>query len=418
MNNLQPGIRADTATPPASPLPLPPGSRLLHIGLMKTGTTAIQRAASARRRALLRQGVLYPGRLYNHRQAALALMNRQPASLGATPPVDAWSDLCTEVERSSADRVWVSNEFICGADEETASRFLAALGPQTHVVVTLRGVASILPSLWQQYVKIGSTQELADFLAVTLAEHPDPALLPNSHARHDQGAVVRRWAQLVGPEHLTVVIGDASEPQRVQKAFEGLLGLVDGTLEPVDARGYATNRSLTAPEAALMLEVNRRLPDGVMTEEELVRIVRNGAIRRMLEARSDYASDLRLGLPDWAAVRAAALGSRYADEIAAAGVTVVGDLADLGRRPEEAGSAELPVQVPAGLAAEALVGAISGGLRRGSNFGEPRPERARVSAASAMQGAGASRSAAARLRRLARGVRNRLRALVTRLLRG
>ena len=139
----------EASNQPAELYELPERSRLLHIGLMKTGTTALQRAASARRQTLLRHGVRYPGRLYNHRQAALALMNRGSRFARDERLADAWDALLDEIDQESDRKIWISNEFICGCDDRAAVQFLADLGARTHVVVTLRSVAATLPSLWQ-----------------------------------------------------------------------------------------------------------------------------------------------------------------------------------------------------------------------------------------------------------------------------
>ena len=363
---------------PAGLRELPEHSRLLHIGLMKTGTTAIQRAASARRRQLLSQGVLYPGSRYNHRQAALALMRRRSSGAGADAPHDEWERLRVEIDDEPQRKVLVSNEFICGADDTTAQRFLDDLGPRTHVVVTVRNVASVLPSLWQQYVKSGSTWDLESFLRIVLADPLDPDRLPPHYARNDQGTVVARWARLVGAEHLTVVVADPAHPERVQGAFETLLGLRPGALAPVEQSGFHRNRSLSAAEAALFLEVNRRLPAGAMTEDERVRILLGGAVRRVLDQQTPRPGDPGLGLPAWAADRAAELGQEYARAIAATGVRVVGDLTELGQRSASAPEPTLPHMVPVDLAAVALLGAMSAGLHRGSDFGPPTPEVVRT----------------------------------------
>jgi len=367
------GSGAEGALPP-----LPEQARLLHIGLMKTGTTALQRAARERRRQLLQQGVRYPGRHYNHREAALALMRRSERAPGEPPPDDAWQQLLAEVEQDSRRRIWVSNEFICGCDETAAEQFLDDLGPRTHVVVTLRSFVAVLPSLWQQYLKSGTRDDLESWLRVVLADPLDRKQLPRHYARNEQGPVVSRWARLVGPDRLTVVIGDKAHPERVQQAFESMLGLRPQTLAPTQQNGYDSNRSFSAEEAALFLEVNRLLPPGAATEDQLKRILFDGAGRRVLEQRAAPAADTALVLPPWARERAIALGEQYAQVVADSGARIVGDLAELSRPPGQEGRSTMPDQVPLDLAAQALIGALSAGLRRGSDFGAPSPERPRA----------------------------------------
>ena len=55
---------------------LPPSSIALHVGVHKTGTTALQAALADARPELIQRGVLYPGKKAAHHGAALGLMER------------------------------------------------------------------------------------------------------------------------------------------------------------------------------------------------------------------------------------------------------------------------------------------------------------------------------------------------------
>jgi hypothetical protein len=60
--------------PPAAPLP---GDAIaLHIGIHKTGTTALQAALADARPELAAHGVLYPGRKTAQHGAAMAVLER------------------------------------------------------------------------------------------------------------------------------------------------------------------------------------------------------------------------------------------------------------------------------------------------------------------------------------------------------
>jgi len=371
------GQIVEDINPPAVLAELPERSRLLHIGLMKTGTTAVQRAANARRPMLLRYGVRYPGTLYNHRQSALALMNRGPRSVRGERASDAWDELLDEIGQEADRKIWISNEFICGCDDQTAARFLTDLGARTHVIVTLRSVAATLPSLWQQYVKTGTTDDFEEWLDIVLNHPPGHPRWPAHFSRNDQGAVVSRWARLAGPENVTVVIGDKADPRRIPSTFETLLALPPGTLDPPRGRGFDTNRSFSAEEVSLFLKINQALPCGKMTEDELTRILRGGSMARVLNERPPPSSDTALALPAWAARRAGELGGRYAEVIAGTGVRVVGDLTELSLTATPAGRYTMPDLIPVDLAAQAVIGAMSGQLHRGSDFRRPLPEHVR-----------------------------------------
>ena len=348
--------------------PLPVGTQLLHVGLAKTGTTALQNAASGRRAALLRHGVRYPGRRYNHRQAAFALHRR--GSRQAQPRPDAWDELQAEIAADPVRRVLISNEFIAEQDEDTAVRFLSELGRSTHVVITLRSFGALLPSIWQQYVKTGYTVGFEDFLSIVLDRPVRARVPPPAHVdRHDQGAVVERWVRAAGPERVTVIVGDKARPRLISEAFEVLLDLPAGLLHDPAQSGSGSNRSLSAQEAAMLLAVNRVLAAYPVEEADLVRILRRGATARFLDQCPAPGPADALALPPWAAAAAAARGQEFAAVIADSGVSVIGDLEDLGRvSRSQPGRWTDSDTVSVDVAAQALVGALSAGIGSGPNF--------------------------------------------------
>jgi len=347
---------------------LPPTARLLHVGFMKTGTTALQSAASNRRQQLLHHGVRYPGWHYNHRKAALALAGHTSPAAGNGP--DDWDRLMTEINADPTRRILISNEMIAGLDETVARRLRDDLGPLTHVVFTVRSFASVLPSLWQQYVKSGHQRDFEEFLSRRLAG--DPADRPPDMDRHDQAALVSRWAGVFGPENVTVIVVDKSEPRRVPSSFEALLGLPAGMLYEPELRGESVNRSLSVHEASLLLTVNRLLAPYGLAQYEVDRLLLKGATARMLDEFPAPDPDSQLILPPWAVEPAVARSRQYAEAIARSGVRVIGDLEELARPPRTGrGRWELHDSVPVEVAAQAVLGALSAGMGRASNFASP-----------------------------------------------
>ena len=307
---------------------LPPRARLLHVGLMKTGTTALQMAASRRRRALLRHGVRYPGWNYNHRSAAQALFDR--TDYANRNESDDWDRLMAQIDADRSRRILISNELIAVADEAVVRRFRDELGPRTHVVFTVRSFASILPSLWQQYVKTGHRRDFEEFLHRRIG---DSGRVSRDMARHDQGVLVTRWAEAFGPENVTVIVVDKNEPRRVSDAFEALLDLPSGMLDEPEMSGESRNRSLSMREASLILAANRALAPYGVDQREIDRLLFRGATARMLSEAEPPTADTQIVLPPWAVEPALARSRQYAEVIAASGVRVVGELAELSRPP-------------------------------------------------------------------------------------
>ena len=374
MDTAHPGRHA-RLTPP-----LPAGARLLHIGLPKTGTTALQSTAQARREDLLAAGVRYPGGGVNHREAVSALMSRRWGWDGpgaVVPPLRHWERLMGEVRAETRRRVWISHEFAAEADDDTAARFVEELGDQIEVVVTLRPFAAVLVSSWQQYLKGGTTHTFERWLRAVLADPPELKVTPSFHRRNDQAGVVGRWAAAAGADHVTAVVVDKGRPTQLTDAFEALLDLPPGFLVDSSLGGLQANRSMSSPESELMRQVNRAVKGQGVEWGQYEALLREGGIARLLQSRTPDAGETLLQLPRWAADRAAELGRRYADGIAASGVRVVGDLEVLAR--PVAGEDRLPARtttVPVEAATAMVVGTLSAALGRGA-FLADRAERDR-----------------------------------------
>src|SRR5690606_21221909 len=107
-------------------------------------------------------------------------------------------------------------------------------GANVEVVVTLRSIDQIMPSAWQEDVKAGSAEQFAAWLDA-VCDGPRAAPSHRFWIAHDHGAIVERWAAVVGAGRITVVVVDPSRPEHVVSAFERLIGLADGAL----AAGHA-----------------------------------------------------------------------------------------------------------------------------------------------------------------------------------
>ncbi len=106
---------------------------------------------------------------------------------------------------------------IGGLRPAAAQRMLDSLSADSiDVVITMRDLARILPSSWQQHVRNTHTQSYRRYLERRARERGDlpPAQMQAvwDSERHQTfwrsyayGALVRRWQALVGAEHVTVV---------------------------------------------------------------------------------------------------------------------------------------------------------------------------------------------------------------------
>lgn len=342
----------------AAPAPLPAGTRLLHIGPHKTGTTAVQGALFAARDALPEHGVVFPAHSRHPMEAALAACAR-PAMMGDTVPTERhWTRLVDQVTAAGPRTSVVSSEFFADAADETAiGRIVARLGGErVHVVVTLRPLAKIMPSQWQQYVQNGLRMGYEDWLEHMLRRPPFEKPNPSFWHRHRHDRLVERWARVVGPDRITVVVVDDRDRDGLMRTFEALLGLPGNLLRPVPD---TANRSLTRAETEMLRNLNVEFRGNDLPDELYSRLVRNGAVMHMKNTCSPTPRDVKIVTPRWAVEAVAGIAAAMAERIASSGVRVLGDPALLSAVPEPYGEVPDKALIAPEVAARALYGALA-----------------------------------------------------------
>ncbi|MGW1210676.1 hypothetical protein ACWD5F_13700 [Streptomyces sp. NPDC002499] len=350
------GSRAGLAPQPA---PLPAGTRLLHIGPHKTGTTSIQGALFAVKERLPEYGIVFPASTRHPMEAALAACAR-PAMMGDTAPTDRhWTRLLDQVAATKGSTSVVSSEFFADAeDEATVRRIVEQLGgDRVHILVTLRPLARIMPSQWQQYVQNGLRMGYENWLEHMLRKAPYEKPNPSFWRRHRHDRLVERWAGVVGPERVTVVVVDDADRDGLMRTFEALLGLPAGLLRPVPD---AANRSLTLAETEMLRNLNMEFRGNGLPDELYSKLVRNGAVMHMKNSCSPSPEDVKIATPGWALDAAAGIGAEMAGRIGALGVRVIGDPDVLSARPKPpAWEPPAEPRIAPEVAAQALYGVLA-----------------------------------------------------------
>jgi hypothetical protein len=346
----------------AAHLQLQAGARLLHIGPHKTGTTAVQSAFHLARARLAARGIVYPGHGRQPLWPILAVTG-QPALLGdPSPDIAHWKKLVRDVSAAGDQHVVVSSEFFAGADDATIRQVIADLGgPRVHVVVTLRPLARILPSQWQQYLQNGYRMPYLEWLDGILSQPPHTPT-PGFWVRHRHDRLITRWMSAAGAQNLTVIVVDDSDRPMLLRTFEAMLGLPDGFLVP---EAQAANRSLTLAEAETVRMLNEEFKRRGWPSRNYARFMRYGVLGQM-KARQPAPDEPRIATPPWALKRAAEIGAEMAANISALGVRVVGDLSTIGAPTADAPQSladtgpDAPM-IPAGAATAAVIGACMAG---------------------------------------------------------
>lgn len=341
-----------------SGLALPAGSHVVHIGPHKTGTTSLQCAFHESRGSLEAQGVHYAGRQRHPMQEVLSLLARENGKPPASAPTtdQPWRALVSEVDASDADRVVVSSEFFADAKPAAMRAVVDDLGPdRVQVLVTLRPLARLLQSQWQQYVQGGLTMGYDDWLAEMLRK-PRSGVSPTFWWRHRHDELIERWAELVGTERVTVVVVDDRDHDLLLRDVERLLALSPGTLLAAEGQG---NRSLTLGEVEIVRQFNLQFQDAGLSKTLYQQVMRFGAAR-YLQNRVPERDEPRLTTPRWALERAGRIGGQMAEAIASRNVRVIGELDLLASVPVGGRSdgEPLEVHVSPDVAATAAMGVL------------------------------------------------------------
>ncbi|MBU6243876.1 MAG: hypothetical protein KGP12_01545 [Actinomycetales bacterium] len=336
----------------------------LHIGVHKTGTTAIQTALARSREELLGHGVRYPGPSMAHRAIASSALDRPLGwrTDGARRPDPRLWSRTVRKARAWPQRTVISSEFLAEADDQTTRRIVDDVGTdRLEVIITLRNFARILPSAWQQNLKSGFQTTYADWVRRMLFDDDPQTARSVFWRRHRHDQLVERWARFASAERVTVVVIDESDRSGIFASFEGLLGLPRGTLGQYS--GAVTNRSLTLAEAEFLRRLNLAV-GGAPGWAAYRDAVHDGMEKGLVEGWTPPRDEPRLQTPQWALDRAGEFAGQFADAIEASGVRVIGDLSVLRARltgPTE--PQDPPDALPFDAAIAALLGAMAAGSR-------------------------------------------------------
>jgi hypothetical protein len=344
---------------------LPDGTRLVHIGPYKTGTTAIQAAFHLARKRALAQGVQYAGYGRQPMTAVMAGIGKpSPWAANRTPPNRAVRrQLVGEIRGSNARQVVLSSESFSDAEPDAIRRVVEELGgDQVRIAVTLRPLGKVIPSQWQQYVQNRLVEPFDTWLDALLNK-PRGTVTPTFWFRHRHDELIKRWADIVGPERITAIVLDDRDHGLAYRAFEELTGLSAGTLVPDP---QLSNRSMTLAEIEVIRAFNIAYKEAALPPVLYQRVMRTGAAQ-LMERRTPAPSEGKVELPPWAVEPVAAISEEIVAGIAETGVRVVGDLGSLTRVSTTRTDAEPVVHVSPDVAAAAAMGILlASGLARGT----------------------------------------------------
>jgi hypothetical protein len=232
------------------------------------------------------------------------------------------------INRSKSPKIVLSSEFFSELTPEKIQVIASTIkNREVKVLFTLRPLAKLLGSSYQQYLKYGIKADYVEWLHSVLDEPGVSKINPTFWQRHMHGDVVTRWVQVFGQGNVTVLIADEQRREFLYESLNKYLGLGPGFLK---AQSTGSNRSLSLEEVSLLLELNRRFPKERQWNEYLV-FIRNGYIRQLTDHVPLKEGSKKLLTPSWAVAKANELSTQSKLKIQQLGVEVYGDITSLDR---------------------------------------------------------------------------------------
>ena len=290
---------------------------VLHVGAMKSGTSYLQRLMMNNRQLLLDRGVLLPGRVWRDQVGGVVEILERKKVANAPRP-GAWQSLVDEMAAWDGIGL-ISMEFLGPVGLRRIEKVVSTL-PEgaVDVIVTARDLNRSIPAMWQESLKNGQSYTFDEYLtAIRESDGPGTAFWREQTI----GAICRRWSDVLGAEHVTLVTVPPPGAPRdsLWRRFAEAVGVdSEGVTFPASA-----NESLGAASVEVLRRLNIRLQD--LEFPEYAPVVKHRLAKGVLAGRRDLESALGFDVPPWLPALSDAMIGRLRD----LGVRVVGDLEEL-----------------------------------------------------------------------------------------
>lgn len=202
---------------------------VLHIGMMKTGTTFIQKILNLNYEALKCRKVIYP---------ALGAFNHQSAFYGLCGSDIYWNKVENDSDKASSlkllnsiqcadpdDTLILSSEALSTLNEKGIENLIKKIGCPDKVILTVRNLQRTIPSAWQQYIKGGNLKGYEDFYQSLIKNRKS---LSGPWRTYSYGEVVSRWSKFC---NVDVIVVDEGSKEELWNNFCASLELDDFELD-------------------------------------------------------------------------------------------------------------------------------------------------------------------------------------------
>lgn len=328
----------------------------VHAGFHKTGTTAIQSSFFAATKELESAGIIYPhvgGKA--HHKAVYSLMGKTwgwEDRGGVLATDEKWRRFVKTIKGSKSTAL-ISSEFLCELTEAQIIKFKKDLGASdVTICFTLRPLLKIIPSAYQQHLKIGIKSSYEKWLHSILDEPGVSTITPSFWVRHMHADVLAKWIKHFGSENVILLVVDEKNPEFMYDQFNSLLGLKPGFLAPQNDKD--SNRSLSLNEITLLNTINKKFPKK-RSWHDYETFIRNGAIKYLTNKVTPEPDDARLLTPQWAVDIAKEVSNKNVEKIKSLGIKIIGDIDSFESAQIAVGENPEVTMIPVELAAKALI---------------------------------------------------------------
>lgn len=298
----------------------------VHVGMMKSGTTYLQRICDAQVESLRSSGVTW---LLGSTESQIGAIQDLRDSARLMPgQKGAWGRLRGDVAGCSGDAL-LSQELMANMRPPKIRQFVRQTeADERHVIISVRDLSRVIPSRWQEAVQNRMQSDWPTYLASVVQERPDDPVSMGFWDQADPLPAIQRWLEHLPPEqiHVITVPPSSAGPHVLWERFASVIGL-DPELSARTRGG--SNASLGATSAMMMIDINRQVSHLPWAAYRLG--LKNALCKFGLARRADR--EPKLGFPQehwgWVEERT----HRLVEDLRATGVDIVGDLGDLAPKP-------------------------------------------------------------------------------------
>jgi hypothetical protein len=295
----------------------------VHIGTMKSATTYIQELFDHNCDVVLDQGLLWTRSGDNF----LAVDDLLGNTARPRPGLEgAWKLMDDRIRAHHGDAL-ISNELLAPVIPKKRAALIEALEPaEVQIVITARDLGRVVPSQWQTSVRNRATRPWREYLDALLeagADHEANPVAAGFWRRQDIASIIDKWRQHVplGQITLVTVPSTREQPTLLAERFTSVVGIDAARLTAAPT----SNQSIGAHSAELLRRLNERT--GHFDWLSYRWAYKNALSRMTLAERAREEPPVALSRDELAWARSEA--EAMVTAVAASGVRVVGELADL-----------------------------------------------------------------------------------------